>query len=195
MTDTTIKADYQTIHFASAQEFRHWLDKHHQTVPGIWLKMYKKDSGIPSIDYKQALDEALCYGWIDGQSKKGDDQYYIQKFVPRGKRSMWSQRNKLHIERLTKEGKMMPAGIAQVEAAQVDGRWDAAYAPPSEMFVPEDFLKALKKIPAAEAFYNTLNRTNTYAIAFQLATAKKPETRARRFEKLLNMMKEQKKLY
>lgn len=195
MADTTIKAEYQTIHFASAQEFRTWLDKHHQTVPGIWLKMYKKDTGIPSINYKQALDEALCYGWIDGQSKKGDDQYYIQKFVPRGKRSMWSQRNKLHIERLTKEGKMMPAGIAQVEAAQADGRWDAAYAPPSEMHVPEDFLEALKKFPAAQTFYNTLNRTNTYAIAFQLATAKKPETRARRFEKLLNMMKERKKLH
>jgi uncharacterized protein YdeI (YjbR/CyaY-like superfamily) len=189
------KPELETIPFETPEKFRDWLDTYHKSSPGIWLKMYKKDSGIPSINYKQALDEALCYGWIDGQSKKGDDLFYIQKFVPRGKRSMWSQRNKLHIARLTEEGKMMPAGIAQVEAAKADGRWDAAYAPPSEMFVPEDFLAALNEFPEAESFYNTLNRTNTYAIAFQLATAKKAETRARRFEKLLNMMKEGKKLH
>lgn len=195
MKPTSPKPELEIVFFQNQEDFRSWLHKNHETCPGIWLKMYKKDSGVPSINYKQALDEALCYGWIDGQSKKGDDLFYIQKFVPRGKRSMWSQRNQEHIARLTKEGKMMPAGIAQIEAAKSDGRWDAAYAPPSEMFVPEDFLIALKKFPEAEAFYQTLNRTNTYAIAFQLATAKKPETRVRRFEKLLNLMKEGKKLH
>lgn len=193
--DKKAKPEYEVINFKTQKEFRTWLDKNHTKSPGIWLKMFKKHTGIPSINYKQALDEALCYGWIDGVSNKGDDQYFIQKFVPRGKRSMWSQRNRDHIARLTKEGMMMPAGMAQVEAAKADGRWESAYAPPSEMFVPDDFLAELKKFPEAEAFYNSLNRTNTYAMAFQLATAKNPETRQRRFDRLLQMMKVGKKLY
>lgn len=189
------KPDYEIKSFKNAEEFRKWLHNNHYKVPGIWIRMYKKASGIPSIAHQDAIPEALCYGWIDGQSKKYDEISWLQKFTPRGKRSLWSQINRRHIERLTKEGKMHPAGIAEVERAKADGRWDAAYAPPSEMKVPEDFVKALEKYPKALEFFNTLNKTNRFAISFRLATAVKPETRARRMEKLLEMMKKGEKIY
>ena len=195
MKTTKQSIDYQILFFKDAKYFRQWLQKNHASCPGIWLQMYKKDTGIESITYKPALLEALCFGWIDGQSKKGDDKYYIQKFTPRRPRSMWSKRNRDFVAELIKEGKMTPAGQAEIDRAKADGRWDAAYDSPVHMKVPDDFIEALKKFPKAEAFYNSLNRTNTYAMAFQLNTAKKPETRERRFNKLLEMMKEGKKLY
>lgn len=189
------KPEYQEIPFATQADFREWLHKNHATSPGIWIKMFKKATGIKSLNWKEAVPVALCYGWIDGQSRPGDDTFWFQKFTPRGKRSMWSQINRDHIKRLTTEGKMHPAGIAEVERAKADGRWEAAYAPPSQMSVPDDFLKELAKYPDAEAFYKTLNKSNTYAIAYRLTTAKKPETRQRRFENLLQMMKEEKKIH
>ena len=188
-------SDYEIIPFKTQADFRKWLHKNHASVPGIWLKMFKKDSGIESINYKQALDEALCYGWIDGQSKSGDDKYWIQKFTPRRKKSMWSKRNIEHIERLRKEGKMREAGEKEVEAAKADGRWAAAYDGPATIKMPEDFLKELSKDKKAEAFFNTLNKTNTFAIAWQLQTAVKLETRERRFKKLLEMLKKGKKIH
>lgn len=183
------KPEYQEIHFATQEDFREWLHTNHTTSPGIWIKMFKKATGIQSLNWKDAVPVALCYGWIDGQSRRGDDTFWFQKFTPRGKRSMWSQINRDHVERLMKEGKMQVAGIAEVERAKADGRWDAAYAPPSKMVVPDDFLKELAKYPEAAAFYKTLNKSQMYSIAFKLATAKKPETRQRRFETLLEMLK------
>jgi uncharacterized protein YdeI (YjbR/CyaY-like superfamily) len=192
MADTP---DYPVLPFETQEDFRKWLEINHTKVPGIWLKMYKKDTGIHSINYQEALREALCFGWIDGQSKKGDDEYYVQKFTPRRPRSMWSKRNRDIVAELIKDGLMMSAGQAQIDAAKADGRWESAYDSPSNMFVPDDFLKELAKHKKAEAFYNTLNRANTYAIAYNLNTAKKPETRERRFNKFLEMMKKGEKIH
>lgn len=147
------------------------------------------------MSYAEALDEALCYGWIDGQKKTYDAESYLQKFTPRRPKSLWSKRNREHIARLTKEKRMLPAGQKEVAAAKLDGRWDNAYDPASTMEVPEDFLQELKKDAQAYAFFKTLNRTNTYAIAWRLQTAKKVETRARRMEVLLGMMREGKRVH
>jgi uncharacterized protein YdeI (YjbR/CyaY-like superfamily) len=147
------------------------------------------------MTYAEALDEALCFGWIDGQKDADDATSWLQKFTPRRSKSMWSKRNREHIARLIEEKRMTPAGLAEVEAAQMDGRWDGAYDAPSTMKVPEDFLKELKQNESAYAFFKTLNRANTYAIAWRLQTAKKPETRARRMQILLAMMQQGKKLH
>jgi uncharacterized protein YdeI (YjbR/CyaY-like superfamily) len=185
----------QIISFTTPEKFEKWLSENYELDEGIWLKMYKKDSGEKTVVYKEALDVALCYGWIDGQVKKYDDKSYIQKFTPRRKRSNWSKRNVEHIERLTAEGRMKPSGIAEVERAKADGRWEKAYDSPSEMEVPEDFLNALKANPNALEFFQSLNKINRFAIAYQLHDAKRPETREKRFEKFLNMMMEGKKPY
>jgi uncharacterized protein YdeI (YjbR/CyaY-like superfamily) len=157
--------------------------------------MYKKATGIESVNHPEALDEALCYGWIDGQSKSYDEESWLQKFTPRRKKSLWSKRNIEHIERLRKAGKMTQAGEKEVEAAKADGRWAAAYDGPATIKMPEDFLKELAKDKKAEAFFNTLNKTNIYAIAWRLQTAVKPETRERRFNKLLEMLKKGEKIH
>jgi uncharacterized protein YdeI (YjbR/CyaY-like superfamily) len=157
--------------------------------------MAKKASGIASVTHDEALDVALCYGWIDGQRKTQDDTYFLQKFTPRRPKSLWSKRNIEKIAALTAAGKMQPSGLAEVAAAQGDGRWDAAYDSPKNMIVPEDFLKALAENPQAQIFFNTLNQANTYAIAWRLQTAKKPETRQRRFDALLAMLAKGEKLH
>jgi uncharacterized protein YdeI (YjbR/CyaY-like superfamily) len=145
------------------------------------------------VTYAQALDEALCYGWIDGVVNKYDADSWMQRFSPRRAKSMWSKRNREHVARLIQEKRMTPFGLVHVDAAKKDGRWDAAYDSPKNMQVPADFIQAVKKDAKAYAFFKTLTRANTYAIAFRLATAKKPETRSRRFDILLEMMKQQKK--
>lgn len=152
------------------------------------MKIAKKDSGIASITYDEALDVALCHGWIDGQKNGFDDKFFLQKFTPRRARSIWSKRNIAKVEKLTKEGRMLPAGLAEVEQAKKDGRWDAAYGSSKEMTVPKDFLKAVGKSKKARATFDTLKAAGRFAIAFRLHTAKKPETRARRFETLLAML-------
>ncbi|MGF6928791.1 uncharacterized protein YdeI (YjbR/CyaY-like superfamily) [Chitinophaga sp. W2I13] len=168
------------LFFETQQQWEKWLAKNHAQEDGVWLRMYKKDTKIPSINYAQALEEALCYGWIDGQSKSVDEKSFIQKFTPRRAKSIWSERNTKHIERLTAEGKMKPAGIYQVELAKADGRWEKAYATQSEATVPDDFMAALKKNKKAAAFFETLNKQNKFAIYFRLQNAKKAETRAKR---------------
>ncbi len=188
-------AEKPIIPFASAAAFRRWLKTNHAAHPGIWMKLAKKASGIASITYAEALDEALCYGWIDGQVKKFDDQYWLQKFTKRGARSVWSKVNIGHIERLTNEGRMQPAGQAAVNAAKADGRWEQAYHSSSSAEIPADFLAAVGKDAKAKAFLATLNKANRYAIYYRLTTAKKPETRARRFEQLLAMLKRGEKLH
>jgi uncharacterized protein YdeI (YjbR/CyaY-like superfamily) len=182
------KKEYPIIAFENPLAFEQWLAEHHAVENGIWLRFYKKDSGVATITYAQALDEALCYGWIDGQAKKYDDTSWLQKFTPRRPRSIWSKRNREYVERLIKAGKMQTAGLRQIEVAKADGRWDKAYDSPSNMEVPEDFLQALAKNEKANAFFETLNKTNTYAIAWRLQTAKRPETRERRMNAILEML-------
>lgn len=181
--------------FKTAQAWRTWLTKHHAKSAGIWVRIYKKNSGIKTVTYAEALDEALCYGWIDGQKKTYNADSFLQKFTPRRPKSIWSKRNQEHVQRLIRQGRMTAAGKAEIDAAKADGRWEQAYDAPSTMQIPEDFLKALKKDQAAYDFYKTLNKTNTYAIAWRLQTAVRPETRAKRMESLLALMRAGKKLH
>jgi uncharacterized protein YdeI (YjbR/CyaY-like superfamily) len=181
--------------FKTAAEFRSWLADNYTDQTGIWLRFYKKASGTPSINYSEALDEALCYGWIDGQVKKYDESSYLQRFTPRRQRSIWSKRNTKHAERLIAAGRMQPAGLAEVETAKEDGRWDKAYDSPGNITMPEDFLQELSKNPKAEAFFKSLNKTNAYAIAWRLQTAKRPETREKWKQTILSMMAEGKKFH
>jgi uncharacterized protein YdeI (YjbR/CyaY-like superfamily) len=183
-----VEKSLKRIGFKTAADFRAWLEANHATCEGIWLRMFKKDSGKPTVTYAEALDHALCFGWIDGQRKSFDEHSFIQRFTPRRPRSVWSKLNTQHIERLTQAGLMMPAGLKQVEAAKADGRWATAYALHREAKPPEDFLKALNRNKKSAAFFATLNRANIFAIVYRLQTAKKPETRARRMETILAMM-------
>lgn len=188
-------AEQPIITFESASEFAEWLDKNHVDHPGIWMRIYKKDSGITTITYAEALDEALCYGWIDGQKNKHCELSWLQKFTKRGNRSVWSEKNTQHIERLTKEGRMKPSGIATVDAARADGRWAQAYASSKTAEMPEDFLKALAKNQKAKAFYDTLKKSNRYAIYFRLQSAKKTETRLKRITDFIAKLERGEKLY
>jgi uncharacterized protein YdeI (YjbR/CyaY-like superfamily) len=187
--------DYEIGEFHDQPAFREWLTTHGADTQGIWLRIYKKASGMATITYAEALDEALCFGWIDGLKKSYDELSFLQKFTPRRPKSMWSKRNIEHISRLQEAGQMMPAGLQQVQQAQADGRWEAAYDAPATMQVPDYFLKELNKHPKAEAFYATLNKTNTYAIAWRLQTAKTEATRLRRVEKIIAMLDAGEKLH
>jgi len=182
------------IAFTSAAAFRRWLTRHHANHPGIWLKIAKKASGIPSVTYKEALDEALCFGWIDGQKKPFDATAFLQKFTKRGQRSVWSKINVGHVTRLEKEGRMQPAGLAAVAAAKADGRWAAAYHSSRTAEMPEDFLTALAGEPDAKAFFDTLNKTQRYSFFFRITTAKKTETRRKRIADFVAMLKRGEKL-
>lgn len=181
--------------FKTPSAWAQWLETHHDTAPGLWVRFYKKASGVRSITYAEALDEALCWGWIDGQAKPFDERSWLQRYTPRRPRSAWSKRNREHVARLTEEGRMRPSGLAQVEAARADGRWDRAYDSPANIQVPADFLEALTREPQAETFFKTLNRVNHYAIAYRLQTAKKAETRQRMLERFLQMMRDGRKFY
>lgn len=183
------------IPFASAADLEQWIATNYKQSDGIWLKIAKKASGIPTITYDEALDIALCYGWIDGQLNKLDDQFYLQKFTPRRPRSTWSKRNIENVARLIAGGRMQPAGQTEIDAAKADGRWDAAYDAQSNMEIPQDFLDTLQKHPHAEAFFGTLNRTNIFAIVWRLQTAKKPETRQRRLDTIIAMLERGEKFH
>lgn len=189
------KKDIPTKSFPSQQKWREWLEKNHSKTDGIWLRIFKKDSGNKTVTHLEALDEALCFGWIDGQRNSHDEISFMQKFTPRRTRSIWSKRNRENVERLIAAGQMTPAGQAEIDRAKKDGRWDAAYDSPANMQVPEDFLKELKKNKKAYAFFETLNKTNKFAIAFRMHTAKRPETRERRKQKFLEMMERGEKLF
>ncbi|MBX3060266.1 MAG: YdeI/OmpD-associated family protein [Anaerolineae bacterium] len=188
--------DKTRIHaFEDSAAFRDWLAVNHDSELELWLKIFKKGSGQKSINWEEAVIEALCWGWIDGIKKTFDATAYLQRFTPRRKGSNWSQRNREHVERLITEGRMEEPGMVHVRAAQADGRWEAAYAPASEMTVPDDFLAALAERPAAREFFETLNRQNLFAIVYRLQTAKKAETRQRLIEKFLTMFENGEKLY
>lgn len=181
--------------FASPAAFEAWLEKHHAKATVVWIKMAKKASGIPSITWTEAVDVALCYGWIDGQSKSLGETWAIQRFTPRGKRSKWSKRNRERVARLTREGKMQAAGRSEVERAKADGRWDAAYDSPKTATVPKDLAQALAKSKKAAAFFAKLSAANRYAILHRVHDAKKPETRARRIAQFVEMLKKGETLY
>lgn len=178
--------------FATPQALGQWLKINHTTESELWVKIYKIKTGIPSVTWDDVVIEALCWGWIDGIKKSIDEQAYLQRITPRRAGSNWSKRNVEHVERLIKTGRMTEAGLVHIRAAKADGRWEKAYAV-KEMKVPVDFLTALENKPNAKLFFETLTKSSHYVIAYGLSSAKKPETRLRRFEKFLNMLERQEK--
>jgi uncharacterized protein YdeI (YjbR/CyaY-like superfamily) len=195
LTNVTPASDYPILLFADRAAFRKWLGAHHASQPGLWLRIAKAASPLRSVTYAEALDVALCFGWIDGQKKSHDADSFLQKFTPRQKRSPWSKRNREHVARLIAAGEMHPAGLAAVEAAKADGRWDRAYDSPGTVRVPDDLRAALDANPAAKAFFATLNGANRYAILYRIQTAVKPETRARRIADFVAMLKRREMLH
>jgi uncharacterized protein YdeI (YjbR/CyaY-like superfamily) len=191
----TTKPDLPIVPFASREAWEAWLEEHHTTSDGLWLKIAKKGSGLETVSFAEALDVALCYGWIDSQADSFDDRYWLQRFTPRRSRSKWSKRNREKVMKLIEEGKMKPAGLWEVERAKADGRWDAAYDAPSGATVPDDLRRELEKNDKAREFFATLDSRNRYAILYRIQDAKKPETRARRIENFMAMLSEQRKLY
>ncbi len=187
--------DLPVISFETWQDWEAWLNEHHTDTKGMWLKIAKKETGIPSVSYAEALDSALCYGWIDGQKASFDEQYWLQKFTPRGPRSMWSKVNCNKVAALMAEGRMQTAGLRQVELARADGRWDLAYDPQSKITVPADFQSELDKNPQAQEFFKTLNSVNRYAILRRIQIANRPETRSARIQKFVEMLSNHQKLY
>ena len=189
------KTELPVRSFATQAEWEGWLAAEHAVSRGIWLKMAKKSSGVESITHPEALESALCYGWIDGQRKALDERFFLQKFTPRGRRSSWSRLNREKAERLVATGRMRPAGLAEIERARSDGRWEAAYEPQSTATIPYDLRRALDARPRARAFFATLDSRNRYAILYRLQDAKKPETRARRLAGFVAMLDEGRKPY
>lgn len=178
------------VYFASSAELRAWLEQHHATATELWIGIAKKGSGVASVTYADALDEALCFGWIDGLKKAHDALFFKQRFTPRKARSLWSKINVGHVERLTRDGRMTAAGLAQVEAAQRDGRWEAAYHGGAASSVPEDLQAVLDADPEVAAFFEGLDRANRYAILFRLQTAPSAPTRAKRLAVIATMLRE-----
>jgi uncharacterized protein YdeI (YjbR/CyaY-like superfamily) len=172
-----------------------WLETNHASSDGVWLQIAKKRSPEISVNHAEALKHALCFGWIDGQVKPLDEDFFLQRFTPRRKQSRWSQINRASAERLLAEGRVRPAGIAQIEAARADGRWERAYAPQSNAKVPDDLQQALDANPAAKAFFETLRGSNRYAILYRVNDAKRPETRARRIEQYVQMCAQHRTLH
>ena len=187
--------DLPILPFVDKKEWTDWLARQYGKSTGMWLKIAKKDSGIASLTYDEALESALCYGWIDGQKKGFDDKYWLQKFTPRGSKSIWSKINTEKAERLIANDEMKPAGLKAIEAAKKDGRWDAAYASQKNISVSVDFRTALNKNKKAKAFFETLNSVNRYAILFRIQTAKKAETRTKRIQQFVEMLERNEKVY
>ncbi|MBN9610923.1 MAG: YdeI/OmpD-associated family protein [Actinobacteria bacterium] len=187
--DSGVGVELPPLTVDGAAAWRAWLGEHHADQRGVWLTLAKKGAVEPtSLTYDQALEEALCYGWIDGQVRGGDERSYRQRFTPRGPRSGWSQRNVAIAERLIAEVRMQPAGLAAIERAKADGRWQAAYAGPANIAVPDDLAAALGADPAARAMFEVLSGQNRYAVLYRIHTAKRAETRRRRIEQLVAML-------
>jgi len=190
-----LPADLPIRTFASRQDWADWLAAHAEDAPGVWIRFAKKASGIASVTYDEALEAALCFGWIDGQVKRFDERYFLQRFTPRRRRSVWSKRNVGIVERLSREGRMQPRGLREVECAKADGRWEAAYDGPKNAKPDPELEKALRGNKKAEAFFESLSKRNQFAILYQVQTAKRPETKRKRIDKLVAMLAEGKKLY
>jgi uncharacterized protein YdeI (YjbR/CyaY-like superfamily) len=180
--------ELSTLPFESKKKFEDWLAKKHDKSTGLWLKIAKKATGISTVTYAEALDVALCYGWIDGQKGSFDEQYFLQKFTPRRPKSIWSKINVEKVEGLIASGEMKPAGLKAVEAAKQDGRWAAAYASQKNIVVPADFQSALEKNKKAKAFFETLTGSRRYSFLFRIETAKKAETREKRIRQFVEML-------
>ncbi len=191
----SVAGEYQLLSFKSGKEFVKWLASEHTIQNGIWIRFFKKYSGIPSITYAEALDAALCYGWIDGQVKKHDEHSWLHKFTPRRPKSIWSKRNVEHAERLLKSKKMRAAGLKAIKEAKEDGRWHRAYDSPGKMQLPEDFLRLVSENKSMNTFFMALNKANKYAIAWRLQTAVRPETRDKRMKKIIEMLKNKEKFH
>lgn len=189
------KDDLPTLRFTSAREWEAWLEENHRRSGGIWLEIARQDSGVPSVSYGEALDAAICFGWIDGQKGAGEGTFWRQRFGPRGPRSKWSAINRERGERLEREGRLRDAGRQEVERARRDGRWDSAYEGQRQATVPEDLRAALERDPEALAFFQTLSGANRYAILYRVQDAKRPETRARRIEQYVAMCREHRTLH
>ncbi|MFI5266885.1 MAG: YdeI family protein [Chloroflexota bacterium] len=183
------------VSFASKEAWEAWLAEEHERSDGVWLKLAKKGSGVSGPTYDEALEVALCYGWIDGQKGALDNSFWVQRFTPRRSRSNWSKINTDKAERLIAEGQMKAAGLRQVELAKADGRWEAAYAGQRSATVPDDLQQALDASPAAKALFEQLNSVNTYAILYRVQDAKRPETRAARIQKFVEMLERGEMLY
>jgi uncharacterized protein YdeI (YjbR/CyaY-like superfamily) len=179
----------------SLQQWEEWLDEHHAQPHGVWLKIAKKGARGTSVSYADALNGALCYGWIDGQKKPYDETFWLQKFTPLRPKSVWSKVNTDKAMQLIASGKMKPAGLREVDTARQDGRWAAAYAPQSTLTIPDDFRLELDRDPKAKEFFETLNTLNRYAICHRIETAKKPATRRARIEKFIGMLANNERLY
>ncbi|MCC5574838.1 YdeI/OmpD-associated family protein [Microtetraspora sp. AC03309] len=183
------------IEFPSGDAFEEWLEQEHDRSDGLWVKIAKKDSGIATVSYGEALDVALCFGWIDGQKAAFDETHWLQRFTPRRARSRWSKINCDRVVGLAELGLVRPAGLREIERARADGRWDAAYVSQRTATVPDDLRVALDASPAAAEFFATLDSRNRYAVLHRVGDAKKPETRARRIAKFVAMLAEQQKIY
>ena len=190
-----MKNELPQMHFEDQLAFENWLALHHQTSAGIRLQIAKKGASIITISYDQALESALCYGWIDSQKEKKDEQSWLQRFTPRGVRSIWSKVNKDKAEILIADGRMKPAGLKAIEIAKKNGQWDKAYESQSNASIPEDFALELERNSEAKAFYETLDRQNKYAITFRIHTAKKQETREKRIKEFILMLQNGEKIY
>ena len=183
-------ADLPVKPFATQSAWERWLERNHERQDGIWVKFAKKDSGVRSLTYAEALQVALAYGWIDGQVKRFDERFYLQRFTPRRARSKWSKINRASAEKMIAAREMKPAGLREVERAKADGRWAAAYDSPSTVTVPDDLQRELDANPRARDTFAGLNSTNRYAILYGIQDAKKPETRARRIAKFVSMLED-----
>ena len=183
------------LFFETQADFESWLDQNHARSKGIWLKLAKKGTGIRSISRQEALDAALCYGWIDGQAKSIDDMHWLQRYTPRRPKSKWSKINCQRAMELEAEGRMKPAGLREVQAAKEDGRWEQAYASPKNIEVPEDLRQMLEERPEAKALFDRLDSRNRYVILYRIHDAKRPETRRKRIEKFVDMLSEGKTIY
>jgi uncharacterized protein YdeI (YjbR/CyaY-like superfamily) len=186
----TARHELPVIELTSPDAWASWLDARHADSHGVWLKIAKKVAGIDALTYAEALDVALCFGWIDGQKAKFDDEFWLQRFTPRRTKSKWSQRNRTRALELIDTGEMQAPGLREVEQAKADGRWDAAYAAQSTATVPDDLRRALKKNKKAADFFAGLDSHNRYAILYRIQNAKKPETRARRVEHFVTMLQD-----
>jgi uncharacterized protein YdeI (YjbR/CyaY-like superfamily) len=187
--------DLPIVEFPDRSAWERWLEDHHESSGGVWLKIAKKGSRATTVTYPEALEEAIRCGWIDGQKGAHDDSFWLQRFGPRGPQSKWSQVNRRKASELIEQGRMRPAGIAQVEAAKQDGRWEGAYAPQSTVAVPEDFQEALDASPAASEFFATLKSSERYSFLYRIHDAKRPETRARRIRDYVAMLEEGKTIH
>src|SRR5882724_7341475 len=188
MSDPKIKAGLPIIAFASAADWEKWLSAQPRTSKGLWLKLAKKESGVATVSRQEAIDGALCYGWIDGQLDKFDERYWLIRFTPRSRKSKWSKINQVRAQELIEQKRMNAPGLEEVNNAKTDGRWEAAYAPQSKATVPDDLQAALNRNARAKQFFSTLNSVNRYAILYRIHDAKKPETRADRIKKFVEML-------